>query len=329
MHESFAEELIDKYDGFILDQFGVLHNGLHALDGTIELLEYLAKNKNKKLIVLSNTSAPSEKCLEKLPKFGFERSHFVGAVTSGEEASKYILRTFGSGDGQRSKALMLTWDAEIEDNPRLTALPKAFVEKCGNIDIASTVEEADFLLVHGSEVWYRGDSADGEGEATSLGSFIETGSMTEVLEPLLQQCLSRNIPCVCANPDLIVQTPSGGKAYMPGNIAQRYQDMGGTVHWFGKPQAEHFLACLQSLDMPADRVCHVGDSLHHDIAGAVSAAIPSIFVASTGIHLSDFTSAKFGELPRKEELDDLIEKEGGNVPTHVIPAFRLASSQAN
>jgi ribonucleotide monophosphatase NagD (HAD superfamily) len=81
------------YDAFILDQFGVLHNGKTALDGAIELCQYLFE-KQKKLIILSNTSAPSQKALQKLPTFGFNPQHFVGAVTSGEEASRYIRNTY-------------------------------------------------------------------------------------------------------------------------------------------------------------------------------------------------------------------------------------------
>jgi len=317
-HSSFSQELVDKYDAFILDQFGVLHNGAHALEGAIELVNYLASDQKKKLIILSNTSAPSDKAMLKLPKLGFEAHHFLGAVTSGEEAAKYIQAQYGanSDTNDSSKALMMTWDASDLTNPRLTALPEAFLEKCGpQIQLASTVEEADWLLLHGSEVWYRGDGMD----QLPL-SFIETGSMESVVEPLLQQCLERNLPCICANPDHIVQTPTGGTAYMPGAIAQRYQDMGGSVQWFGKPQPTHFLACLDVLGLPADRVAHVGDSLHHDISGANQAGISNIFVTS-GIHRSDL-NVKFGELPKQEQLQDLFDREGGIIPTHVVPAFR-------
>jgi ribonucleotide monophosphatase NagD (HAD superfamily) len=353
MHSSFAEELIDRYDAFILDQFGVLHNGVAALDGAIELCEYLHKQAGKRLFVLSNTSAPADKTLLKLStKLGFDARLFCGAVTSGEEASRYIRATFGGGNSGNSSnddnnnntptsmALMLTWDVSISNNPRLTATPEAFLKQCGNVNVAVSVEEADFLLFHGSEVWYRGSGNNNEQiqqqqQQESLGNFIETGDFT-VVDPLLQQCVSRGLKAVCANPDLIVQTPTGGTAYMPGQLARRYQEMGGDCIVFGKPAVEHFESCIQKLNeshssnsngdaatavIPKSRVAHVGDSLHHDVLGASRADIASIFVTS-GIHRHDLETG-FGVLPETDVLDRLFQKEGGIVPTHVISAFRL------
>ena len=131
LHTSFSE-IVDRYDAFILDQFGVLHDGVSALDGAVELCRHLSEQANKKLIILSNTSAPSDKALAKLPKLGFHRDNFVGAVTSGEESSHYVRATFGNGivvdaeDGdddsssrvRPSRALMFTWDPFKPNNPR-------------------------------------------------------------------------------------------------------------------------------------------------------------------------------------------------------------------
>mmetsp|Transcript_19234 Transcript_19234/g.24785 ORF Transcript_19234/g.24785 Transcript_19234/m.24785 type:complete len:349 (+) Transcript_19234:63-1109(+) len=312
MDSAFTQEIMDKYDAFILDQFGVLHNGVSAMDGAVELVNHLANKEGKKLIVLSNTSAPAEKAKLKLPKLGFNKDDFCGMVTSGEEACRYIQNTYDKG----TKCLMFTWDVTIPNSPRLTALPSAFLERCG-LSVAKSVDEADFLLLHGSEVWFRGDEAG----QVSLGNFINDGSLEENIDPILEECLARNLPCISANPDVIVQNPDGGFAYMPGKIGQRYEAMGGNVRIFGKPEPEHFKACLQTLGLPADRVCHVGDSLHHDIAGANMAGIANIFVTS-GIHKKDL-GTNFGELPAKDKVDDLIIKEGMIVPTHVIPAFRM------
>ena len=316
-HTSFNDEIVDQYDAFILDQFGVMHNGIEALDGAVELVNYLYKEKKKKLIILSNTSAPADKALAKLPKFGFTSQHFQGAVTSGEESSRYILDQYGSSQST-IKALMFTWDASKPDNPRLTAPPEAYLEKCGTLEVATSVEEADLILFHGSEVWYRGTDTD----AVTLSPFIEEGDFVS-MDPILKDCVARNIPAVCANPDFVVQMPSGdGVAYMPGKIAARYEALGGSCRTFGKPDVEHFEACIRTLGLDKSRVAHVGDSLHHDIAGAVGAGIPNVFVTS-GIHKKDFGTG-FGELPAADVLEALMEKEGGDIrPTHIVPAFRL------
>jgi HAD superfamily hydrolase (TIGR01459 family) len=303
IHPSFAG-LIPLYDGFILDQFGVLHNGNHALEGAVELIEHLA-NEKKKLIILSNTSQPSSAVLEKLPNFGFKSEHMVGAVTSGEEASHFIRETFG--DNPR-KALFWTWK---EHSPG----SQQFLEQCGsNISLANCVDEADFIIAHGSQVWRKSD-----GSVSSLGSFMVDESFAE-LDPLLKECALRDIPMVCANPDFVVHLAGGEIAHMPGKIVRRYQNFGATnIYSFGKPHVPHFEACLRDLGLSPDRVAHVGDSLHHDVAGANASGVDSIFVAG-GVHSAEL--GPVGCLPSEFALQQLFDKEG-HVPTHVVPMFRL------
>jgi ribonucleotide monophosphatase NagD (HAD superfamily) len=346
IHTSFRD-LVDQYDAFILDQFGVLHNGVHALEGAIELVHYMYEQK-KRLIILSNTSAPSKNALERLQQLGFDPSYFVDAVTSGEEASRYVQMTHGSTATEKiTKVIFLTWDVRIPNNPRLTAPPQAFLDACcgpdhhhhhhpRTIQVTEDIADADLVLLHGSEVWYRGDSVD----AISLGSYIETGDCTGLVDTLLEQFRQYNLPMVCANPDVIVITPTNGKAYMPGRIAQRYVDMGGTCHVFGKPNVEHFDACIRQLQqltkehendhesdkmstIPKHRVAHVGDSLYHDVVGANNANIPSIFITS-GVHASQLTDPTSGMLRNDlQALYELFEAEESIYPTHVVPAFRL------
>ena len=33
------------------------------------------------------------------------------------------------------------------------SIPDEFLRRCGNVDTASTVDEADFTLAHGCQVW--------------------------------------------------------------------------------------------------------------------------------------------------------------------------------
>jgi len=76
IHGSFAD-IANQYDAFILDQFGVLHNGVAALEGAIETVEYLLEKK-KKLIILSNTSAPAHK-VRKLIRWRLSEGYFLHA----------------------------------------------------------------------------------------------------------------------------------------------------------------------------------------------------------------------------------------------------------
>lgn len=289
----------------------MMHNGDSAMPGATDCVKEIHK-AGKSLIILSNTSAPSENALRKLPKLGFDRNLFVGAVTSGDEASRFIKLTYGSSTVP-SSVLFFTWDATDPKNPRLTVLPDQFLEACGHVRVASNVDEADFVLFHGSEVWYRSAA-----QQEPLGGFIDTCSF-DMIDPILLRCVERRLPAVCANPDYVVQTPSGGKAYMPGHIAERYQRMGGKCVIFGKPHREHFEACIERLGLDRSRVAHVGDSLHHDVAGASAAGIPSVFVTS-GIHASEL-GVQFGETPSMSALEDLFRMNGNIIPTHVVPAL--------
>lgn len=318
MHTSFSD-LSSKYDGFILDQFGVLHNGKQALPGAVECIEHLGK-QNKKLVILSNSSASAKSTLDRLPRLGFSSEYFTGAVTSGEEASRYIAQTYGSSLSMSmpspsnivvpKRVIWLTWDGA--SNPTSMA---GFLSQCGNIEIADSVQEADFVLAHGAQVWKRNNKED-----ISLGSFMTHGQF-DIIDPILNECIEHNLPMVCANPDFVAQIADGSTAHMPGKIAKRYTEKGGACTSFGKPNKEHFEACLEELGLPRDRVAHVGDSLHHDIAGANAAGITSIFVTG-GIHTDDIDSSPAG-YPTRDSLETLFRREGDTIPTHVVPMFRL------
>lgn len=299
---------LNQYDGFILDQFGVLHNGTNGLDGAAECIRQL-KKRGKKLVILSNSSSLAGSTLERLPRFGLNKEDFdCGAVTSGEEAALHIRQNYAG-----KRAIFISWATPKTPSPSL------FVEHCGNLPVVEDVENADFVLLHGCEV-LRGPGRDGEASEKSLGDFMKGGDVKSVIEPLLKQCLAKKLPMVCANPDFKMVNPDGTYSHMPGEIAKLYEEMGGTVTSFGKPHKEHFEACIRDLNLPKNKVVHVGDSLHHDIAGANDAGIASIFVVG-GVHREEVGEPDLGTLPATEQLDKLFAKHG-QTPTHVVPMLR-------
>jgi len=170
----------------------------------------------------------------------------------------------------------------------------------------------------------RGPGDDGTAQEISLGNFHTTGKMDEnenktTIESVLRTCADRDLPMVCANPDFIMIKPDGSTGFMPGTIAQRYEELGGTCVSFGKPHVAHFEACLGNLGLPRHKVAHVGDSLHHDVKGANDTGIDSIFVVG-GIHREELGS-DLGAVPNENALKRLFE-EHSQVPTHVVPMFR-------
>lgn len=124
----------------------------------------------------------------------------------------------------------------------------------------------------------------------------------------LSSAAARGVPFLCANPDRVVHV---GESLYPcaGAVADLYAEMGGDVHWFGKPTAKALLSCLAEVGMPPDvdgrRVLMVGDSLQTDMAGAKAAGFRGLFITG-GIHRE--------EAPFLEEV-----REGSSV---TVAAFR-------
>jgi HAD superfamily hydrolase (TIGR01459 family) len=112
-------------------------------------------------------------------------------------------------------------------------------------------------------------------------------------EEMLQAARSRNLPMVCANPDIVVHH-QGRRAICAGAIAQRYETLGGSVRWHGKPFAAVYDRALALLGIAdRSRILALGDSLRTDIAGANGAGIASVVVAS-GIHFEEFGKTQDG-----------------------------------
>ena len=68
------KEIINNYDNFIIDQWGVMHDGVNGFKHAIDAIEYLKRN-NKNLFVISNSSKRKKSSEARLPKLGFEKTH--------------------------------------------------------------------------------------------------------------------------------------------------------------------------------------------------------------------------------------------------------------
>jgi HAD superfamily hydrolase (TIGR01459 family) len=113
----------------------------------------------------------------------------------------------------------------------------------------------------------------------------------ESYRALLEEARARDLPFVCANPDLVVDV--GGTLYpCAGALAALYESLGGEVFWAGKPygiaySTAHTLAqTMRAAPIVKDRILVVGDALRTDIAGAQRAGLDAIFIAG-GIHRDD------------------------------------------
>jgi ribonucleotide monophosphatase NagD (HAD superfamily) len=76
-------DIISLYDVFILDQWGVMHDGYKGYDHAINSVEKLIR-ENKKLIIISNSSKRKTSSISRLKSLGFDKNHFIEVMTSGE-----------------------------------------------------------------------------------------------------------------------------------------------------------------------------------------------------------------------------------------------------
>ncbi|WP_268738119.1 TIGR01459 family HAD-type hydrolase [Aminobacter niigataensis] len=243
---SGIRELADRFEIFMLDQFGVLHDGTAPYPGAVETLVKL-KQAGKRTLLLSNSgkrSAPNETRLERL---GFVPGSWDFFLSSGEVAWQSLRKQLVGEAGLR--CLLIARDG---DRSAVEGLPLTLVD---------AGEEADIVLLSASE-----------GDRYDLDDYRR----------LLQPAVARAARCLCTNPDKVMLT-SVGPRFGAGRIAELYAELGGAVTWIGKPFPEIYAAALDMLGAPdLARVVCVGDSIEHDIAGGQGAGLCTALVM-TGV----------------------------------------------
>ena len=137
------------------------------------------------------------------------------------------------------------------------------------------------------------------------GFFIEPYDDLAKYQDILEQALPRGLKMICANPDLVVDV--GGELIpCAGALAARYEQMGGHVHWAGKPHVtayETALAKIEQLSGPVAKkdVLVIGDALRTDIAGAHNIGCDALFVGR-GIHRHEVCDKNHVNAARLKDL---------------------------
>lgn len=278
-------EIADGYDGFILDLWGVLHDGSAPFPEVVATLGRL-KRAGKRLAVLSNAPRRAALVEARMIEIGLPQGLYDLVHSSGEEAWQHLERRdepFYAALGRRCYHM----GPRRDDN----MLEGIGLERVGEIGAA------EFILNTGPSDW---------------------DETVEQYEELLQSARARTLPMVCANPDLVV-VHQGHRVICAGAVAQRYEALGGRVRWHGKPFRAVYETCFAALGIDdRRRIIAVGDSLRTDIAGANAAGIDSVLVTG-GIHAEEF-----GLAGGEPDLDRLVEAiaASGHKPDAVIARFR-------
>lgn len=242
--------LAGDYDGFIVDLWGVVHDGVTLYPGALDCLTRL-RAAGKRVVFLSNAPRRPAGIAAALAGMGVGKNLYAGIMSSGE-AVHLGLRDRGqefAGLGRRLYHLGPPRDRDVFDT----------------LDYEEAVEPevADFILNTGP------DDVLGPQEP-------------ELYRPVLEAGLKARVPMVCANPDYEV-IRDGRRIICAGYLAELYKADGGVVIQRGKPDAAIYAPTLAMLGTSRERTLAVGDSLRTDIAGAKAAGVDSCWVLS-GIH---------------------------------------------
>jgi len=87
------KSIVNRYDLFFIDLWGVVHNGIELYENSINVLDNLAAAK-KDFVLLTNAPRPNATVINFLKKMGLKK-YFENVFTSGEAAHKYLISHLG------------------------------------------------------------------------------------------------------------------------------------------------------------------------------------------------------------------------------------------
>ena len=241
--------LLARYDVIISDVWGVVHDGVWALDPACAALMAF-RQAGGAVVLLSNAPGPCEQISRLLDKKRVPRAAWDRLVTSGD-----VTRALLIADGHEKVYHIGT--------------PRDLVVFNGTRGVLVAEDEAEVVV------------------ATELRD--DRNETPEDYRPLLTRLAARHLPFICGNPDLVVHI---GEDLLPcaGALAAIYEELGGAVHWAGKPHRPAYdLALAAALEaregktIDMSRVLVIGDAVRTDLAGAALIGADALFVAG-GIH---------------------------------------------
>ena len=92
MHVDRLSAIADTFDGVLIDQFGVIHDGQALYPGALPALEALAAH-GVPVAVLTNSGKRATANRDRLVRMGVPRDRFIDVVSSGEVAWRVITGT--------------------------------------------------------------------------------------------------------------------------------------------------------------------------------------------------------------------------------------------
>ncbi|WP_377839991.1 TIGR01459 family HAD-type hydrolase [Bosea sp. UC22_33] len=244
-----AGDLLARYDVLISDVWGVVHDGLWALEPACDaLMAY--RERGGTVVLLSNAPGPSQQVAGLLDAKRVPREAWDRLVTSGDVTRALIAQS------HQKRAFHIGWQS---DRAVFDGLDVTLVDE----------DKADIVV------------------ATELNDYrTET---PEQYRPLLERFARRGLPFICGNPDLVVHVgedllPCAGALAtiyeeLGGSVAWAGKPY--------RPAYDLALAAAADArggrSVEPGKVLVIGDAVRTDLAGARLMGFDSLFIAG-GIH---------------------------------------------
>jgi HAD superfamily hydrolase (TIGR01459 family) len=165
-------EVADHYDAFILDLWGVVHNGQEPYPGALDCMARL-RESGRQVLLLSNAPRTHNHVIAFLEGIGVPADSYDHILTSGDMTRQALIQKdhlFIKDAGSRFYQIGALRDKGIDDG----------LEYSQVFDLKS----ADFIIC--------------------TGLVEDETEDPEDYRALLSEALSFNLPMLCANPDLTV-----------------------------------------------------------------------------------------------------------------------------
>lgn len=281
---SGLSEVVDNFDVFFIDIYGVIHDGDNIYNGVINCLEKISQ-ANKEVLFLTNLPYRINQIIEELDTFAVSRNLYQQIMSPGEELYDSLKNPKGSFFSRLGNKFYFIGPSNIN-----------LIEGL-HYERVLSVESADFIIVTGPDDWNHKASD---------------------YEDVLKKAVDLHLPLICANPNS--EGFERGNNYIEaGAISCLYHKLGGKVKTFGKPDKNYIFKALSFYnEIPPEKILIIGDSLDVDIMSGVTSGIQTAFISS-GIHSKEL---KFEEnsFPEKDSLQKLIQKYHIN-PTFTLPGL--------
>ena len=142
--------LADRFDGFILDLWGVIHDGVRAFPAAVDCLHRL-RAAGKPTLLLSNVPRPNRDAQALMQRMGIANDLYTDILTSGEAVQRALRNPpdlWWAELGQRVFHLGPERDRGVLDGLKLTSMPDPtaanFVLNTGPDDHRNPSDMAEF-----------------------------------------------------------------------------------------------------------------------------------------------------------------------------------------